>query len=133
MIQEDTPAHTNLKKTTFYLNCCCGIQATSKSVSCQSIYQCFQLKIKTKDYTFLDEFINDICSLLKEVSSNMNPVGIYMLKLNNKNTRTRCEICSKLTIKIPERRHWRRSGVFIVNFGHISHLVLVFLLLTLNM
>ena len=30
-------------------------------------------------------------------------------------------------------RHWRRSGVFIVNFEHISHLFLVFLLLTLNM
>ena len=30
-------------------------------------------------------------------------------------------------------RHWRRSGIFIVNFEHISHLVLVFLLLTLNM
>ena len=44
-----------------------------------------------------------------------------------------CEICSELTIKIPERRHWRRSGIFIVNFEHISHLVLVFLLLTLNM
>ena len=28
---------------------------------------------------------------------------------------------------------WRRSGVFIVNFEHISHLALVFLLLTLNM
>ena len=28
---------------------------------------------------------------------------------------------------------WRRSGVFIVNFEHFSHLVLVFLLLTLNM
>ena len=29
--------------------------------------------------------------------------------------------------------HWRRSGTFIVNFEHISHLVLVFLLLNLNM
>ena len=29
--------------------------------------------------------------------------------------------------------HWRSSGVFIVNFEHISHLVLVFILLTLNM
>ena len=28
---------------------------------------------------------------------------------------------------------WRRSGIFIVNSEHISHLVLVFLLLTLNM
>ena len=27
----------------------------------------------------------------------------------------------------------RRSGIFIVNFEHISHLILVFLLLTLNM
>ena len=39
---------------------------------------------------------------------------------------------SKLTIETPERRHWRRSGVFRVNFGHISHLVLVFLLLILS-
>ena len=30
--------------------------------------------------------------------------------------------CTKLTIKTPERRQWRRSGVFIVNFEHISHL-----------
>ena len=34
----------------------------------------------------------------------------------------RCETCSKLTIKTPERRHWRRFGVLIVNFEHISHL-----------
>ena len=33
------------------------------------------------------------------------PTGNYMFKVNNRNTRTRCEICSKLTIKIPERRH----------------------------
>ena len=37
-----------------------------------------------------------------------------MFKVNNKDTR-------------------RRSGIFIVNFEHIPHLVLVFLLLTLNM
>ena len=61
------------------------------------------------------------------------PASIYILQVNYRNTRTRCEICSKITIKIPERRHWRRSGVFIVNFDHISHLVLVFLLFTLNM
>ena len=39
----------------------------------------------------------------------------------------------KLTIKTAERRHWLRSGVFIVNSEHISQLVLVFLLLTLIM
>ena len=44
------------------------------------------------------------------VSHIMYPVGIYLVKVNYRNTRTRCEICSKLTIKTPERRHWRRSG-----------------------
>ena len=38
--------------------------------------------------------------------SNINyyPAGNYMFKVNNRNTRTRCEIYSKLTIKTPERR-----------------------------
>ena len=58
--------------------------------------------------------------------------GIYLLKVNKRNTRTKCDICLKLTIKTPER-HWRRSGIFIVNFEHISHLALVFVLLNLNM
>ena len=59
---------------------------------------------------------------------------IYLLKVNNRNTRTRCGICSNLTIKTPERySSWCRTGAFIVNFEHISYLVLVFLLLTLNM
>ena len=31
------------------------------------------------------------------------PAGIYLLKVSNRNTRARCEICSKLTIKTPER------------------------------
>ena len=39
---------------------------------------------------------------------------------------------SKLTLKTPKQHHWRRSGFFIVNFEHNSHLVLVFLLLTLS-
>ena len=39
----------------------------------------------------------------------------------------------KINIKRPEQRHWRRFAIFIVNFEHISDLVLVFLLLTLNM
>ena len=40
------------------------------------------------------------------------PLGIYLLKVNNRNTRTRCETCSKLTIKTPERRQRRRFGVY---------------------
>ena len=43
-----------------------------------------------------------------------------MFKVNNRNTRARCEICSELTIKIPEQRQWRRSGIFIVNFKQVN-------------
>ena len=60
------------------------------------------------------------------------PAANYMFKVNHGNTRRRCEICSKLTIKTSERRQWGGSGAFIFNFEHISHLVLVFLLLTLS-
>ena len=48
----------------------------------------------------------------------VNSADIYLLKVNNRNTRTRCETCSNLTIKTIERRQW--------------HLVLAFLLLTLD-
>ena len=55
--------------------------------------------------------------LLKEI----NPTDIYLFKFNNGNTRKRCEICSKLTIKTPKRRQTTYFTPF-----------LVFLLLTLN-
>ena len=62
-----------------------------------------------------------------------NPENIYLLKFNNRNTGKKCEICSKLTIKTPERRRQRHhSSIFIINFEHISHLFLMFLLLTLS-
>ena len=63
---------------------------------------------------------------------NRNPAGIYFFKVDNGNTRTMCEIRSKLTIKTSERRHWRRYGIFIVNFEQVSHIALVFPLLSLN-
>ena len=63
---------------------------------------------------------------------NSIPIGNYMFKVNNRNTRTSCEMCLKFIIKTPERRQWCRSGVFIINFKHILPLILVFLLLTLN-
>ena len=33
-----------------------------------------------------------------------NPVTIYLFKIKNRNTRKKCEICSKSTTKTPERR-----------------------------
>ena len=49
-----------------------------------------------------------------------------MFKFNNRNTRTRCEICSNLTIKISEQRRWHLtyftpcSIVSIVNFEQVN-------------
>ena len=50
---------------------------------------------------------------------------------NNRNTRKRCDIYSKLQ-KTPERLQQCCSGAVVGNFEHDSHHGLVFLLLTLN-
>ena len=55
-----------------------------------------------------------------------SPVSKYMFKVYNRNTR---DIC----LRLQERRHWHRSGVFIVKFECISHFFLVFLMMTLNL
>ena len=54
------------------------------------------------------------------IFSASNPANIYMFKVSNRNTGKNWEICSKLTIKIPERQN------------DVNDVVLVFLLLTLN-
>ena len=43
------------------------------------------------------------------------PAGNYMFKVNNRNTRRRCKICSKFS----------RSGAFIINFKHFSHNIFI--------
>ena len=58
------------------------------------------------------------------------PTDIYLLKVNDRNTRKRCEICSKLTIKAPDTiwflycslwTHFTTcSSVFIVNFEQVN-------------
>ena len=49
------------------------------------------------------------------------PVSNYMFKVNNRNNRTMWKICSKLTIKTPERRYFTpSSSVFIVNFEQVN-------------
>ena len=53
---------------------------------------------------------------------NQYRAKIYLFKITNRNIRKRWEICSKLIIKTPEWRQWRRSDIFAVNFEHISHL-----------
>ena len=59
--------------------------------------------------------------IIGDSDARNKPAGIYLFKVNNRDTLIMCKICSKLIIKTPERCHWRRSGVFIVNFEEISH------------
>ena len=56
------------------------------------------------------------CRLLTRASgfshyADILPAGNYMFKVNNRNTRRRSEIFSKLTIKTPERRHRHQNDV----------------------
>ena len=58
-------------------------------------------------------------------SATANPTNMYLFKVNNRNTRKKWHM-----FKVNNK--WRRSGLFIVNFEHISCIFSVCLLLTLN-
>ena len=85
-------------------------------------YQLVKVKI-------LKIFISKRCINRLKEKNHSHLAKTYLLKVSNRNTRRGCEICSR---KIPERSHWCRSGVFIVNFKYVLHFFLVFLLLRLN-
>ena len=87
----------------------------------------FLIPIWKNLFKVLKERIDKLLNIINKSSTTLCPktmfqclyqAGDYMFKVNNRNTRTRCKICSKSTVKNPERRHWR---------------VLVSLMLTLNM
>ena len=48
--------------------------------------------------------INLLLTILTTCKLTDNPVGIYLFRVNNGNSTPMTEICSKLTIKPPERR-----------------------------
>ena len=72
--------------------------------------------------------LSPVCDSSYKLGGN-SPAGFS--EANNRNPKTKCEICSKL-IKIPERRQWSRSDNFIVDFEQISQFLLVLQLLTFN-
>ena len=75
---------------------------------------------------------NQLTVFCKRYNNGRFPDNIYLFKLNNRNSTERCDICSKLTIKKPERHQSCFSWVFIVKFKQISYLFLLLLLLTLG-
>ena len=92
-------------------------------------------KVSMKDDLF--ERISGLLLWIKQllkVSSLVHPhisVNICLLKVNNSSARIICKISSKLTIKTTERLQWS-FWCFTVNYGHISHIFLLFLLLNLS-
>ena len=54
-------------------------------------------------YKYRGSFFRQFLKNRKLLAVNY-PVGIYMFKVNNRNARTKCKICLKLTMKTPERR-----------------------------
>ena len=55
-----------------------------------------------------------------KIQKSLQRANNYMPKDHNRNTRTRWRISLKLTIETPERRHWPRSDVVIVNFTYFT-------------
>ena len=107
----------------------------------------FELHWKLKSFLVVVKLINTLLTeekiargkvsfepWTKNGNSQPIPSGIYLFKVNKRYTRTRCEICSKLTIKTPERRQaslwylncylWTYftccSSVFTANFEHAT-------------
>ena len=62
---------------------------------------------KSLEWRHLTSFWCLYSSLWPHLAQNWAyPGNIYLNKVNNKCTRKSCEICSKLTMKTPEQRHW---------------------------
>ena len=67
---------------------------------------CFASDLPDDDYTIKISSSKKFSSLPKSIRLlflSRYPAKIYLLTVNNKNTRKGCKICSKLTIKTPKR------------------------------
>ena len=90
--------------------------------------------LRTKHYSFSGMILDgEISVFIFKGRCVIAPVNKNMLRINNRHTRKRGEVCSKLTIKPPEQRQCCCFGILIVNFEHTLYLFLVFVLLNLSM
>ena len=69
----------------------------------RKVFWCFQ---RVEKGCIGNEWVNFVMSTFQ--------ASKYMFKINNRNTRARYEICSKLTIKTSERGFWPCSGVLLL-------------------
>ena len=116
-----------------------GLKLVNRTNNATSLMKCLHVTNVTTYYThtlhlFLQHCIDEIslkCEFYTCYSITFRASN-YQLKINKRNTRTRREICSKLTIKTLKRHYCRHSGAFLINSEHVSRLFLMFLSLTLN-
>ena len=70
----------------------------------------FQTNFYQCSFTIIHYFTcTSLYYIQNDFFKKMDWLTIYVFKGNNRNTRTRCEICSKLTIQTPEWCHWHDS------------------------
>ena len=55
-------------------------------------------------YNIYMTWLSKLLMIFLLLNERYDPGGNYMFKVNDRNIRTRCEICSKSTLKTPERR-----------------------------
>ena len=91
------------------------------------LYSSFWTNFTIFSSSFIVEFQQEnVCRIgpvyvIQIGSSRQFPVNIYLFKGNNRNTRKTCEICSKSTIKTPERTYFAPfSSVSIVDFERVK-------------
>ena len=77
----------------------------------------FRTQSQTLQWSFFAQKVNCFAGVYFLWSCRFDPAGIYLFKVNDANIG--CKICSKLKMKTPERRDWRCSGVFLVNFEQL--------------
>ena len=75
----------------------------------QPVFTCSKVKRKALEAR-VDMLTNPMNQIILRVIPV--PAGIYLLKVNKRNTRASCEICSKLTIKILLERRQALENVY---------------------
>ena len=91
------------------LNWLCKHEKYQKQQTFQWIFVLNSIKHKFFNVSIINQRFSDVFRKRPVPWSELKttcPVNIYLFKVNNRNTKKRCEVCSKLTIKTPERLHW---------------------------
>ena len=87
---------------TYTLGKLARVQKTCKNNIIKSFHKrCLKVLYNEKSSPNEELLLSDGFHSLQKYTSykELKPVGIYLLKVNNRSTRTRCEICSKLNNK----------------------------------